>query len=228
VDDANGRAGRRLLRRFMRCLLRRDASVTQDLGRNAPTHHIDCSAAQGILEEFPKAWSFLAAARIIRTIEDIYVLNPETSARYSFKTKCWSENSAKDIRGAAWTCDDFVQQYFNKDLRAGRQFLHGLEAWLCASVGQSNATLISVVSPVAGGFELVLTSEQWHQIKQGHWVIIQEQHKFPQLGTFQYCFDFNGSEVGILLAVREPIDPSVHAEKEIVFDGPWADVAFSM
>jgi hypothetical protein len=224
VDDGNGKAGRELLRRFVRCLLRRDASVAQDLGRNAPTHHADCNTAYSVLEDFPKASSFLATARIFRTIEDIYVLGPETSARYSFKTKRWIEGAAKDIRGAAWNCDGLVRHYLHKDLGAGRDFLQSLEEWLCRLVEQGNRILISVACSITGGFDLELTSEQWDSIKHGHWLIIEAQHNFRDLGVFQYCFEFNGAEVGTLLAVRVPVDRSGHSEKQVVFDGPWADL----
>jgi hypothetical protein len=226
VDDGNGKAGRKLLRRFMRCLLWRDASVTQDLGRNAPTHHPDCNTAYSVLEDFPKACTFLATARIFRTIEDIYVFGSETSAGYSFKTKRWSECAAKDIRGAAWNCDGLVRHYLHKDLGAGRDFLQSLEAWLCSFVEQGNGILLSVACSITGGFDLELTSEQWHSIKQGHWVIIEAQYNFPDHGAFQYCFEFNGSDVGTLLAVRVPIDRAEHSEKQVVFDGPWADLVF--
>lgn len=222
MDDGNGKAGRKLLRRFMRCLLWRDASVAQDLGRNAPTHHPDCNTAYSVLEDFPKASSFLAAAKIFRTIEDIYVLGPETTARYSFKTKYWSEGSAKDIRGAVWNCDGLVRHHLQKDLGAGRDFLQSLEAWLCRFVEQDKGVLLSVTCSITGGFDLELTSEQWDSIKHGHWLIIETQYNFPDRGTFQYCFEFNGAEVGTLLAVRVPIDRAEHSEKEVVFDGPWA------
>jgi hypothetical protein len=224
VDDGNGKAGRELLRRFMRCLLRRDASVAQDLGRNAPTHRADCNAAYSVLEDFPKASSFLATARIFRTIEDIYVLGSETTAQYSFKTKRWSDGSAKDIRGAAWNCDGLVRHHLQKDLGAGRDFLQSLEAWLCRFVEQDKGILLSVACSITGGFDLELTSEQSHSIKRGHWVIIEAQYNFPDHGAFQYCFEFNGAEVGTLLAVRVPVDRSGHSEKQVVFDGPWADL----
>jgi hypothetical protein len=226
VDDGNVKAGRKLLRRFMRCLLWRDASVAQDLGRNAPTHRADCNAAYRVLEDFPKASSFLATARIFRTIEDIYVLGPETVAQYSFKTKYWSEGSAKDIRGAAWNCDGLVRHHLQKDLGVGRDFLQSLEAWLCRFVEQDKGILLSVACSITGGFDLELTSEQWDSIKHGHWLIIETQYKLPDRGTFQYFFEFNGAEVGTLLAVRVPIDRAEHSEKEVVFDGPWADLVF--
>ena len=226
MDDGNGKAGRELLRRFMRCLLRRDASVAQDLGRNAPTHHLSCRTAYRVLDDFPRASSFLAAAKIFRAIEDIYVLGPETVARYSFKTKRWSDGSARDIRGAVWNCDAFVLHYLHKDLGAGSDFLQSLEEWLCRLVEQGNGILISVTCSITGGFDLALTSEQWGSIKQGHWLIIETQYNFPDRGTFQYCFEFNGSEVGTLYVVRVPVHRVEHSEKEVVFDGPWADFAF--
>ena len=72
---------------------------------------------------------------------------------------------------------------------------------------------------------MIVREEQWCSIKRGYWVILDDRYDIPQIGAFQYIFNFNGSDAGKLQVVRVLLEATVSENHEVVFDGNWDDVA---
>lgn len=225
VDGGDGLAQINLLRRALPRRLQKDQVAMQDTKCNGPESKFLDEKPEIILNEFPNARALLIGAKIIRTIEDIHVLKPDVSLSYSYKTKTWSRDTARDIRGIAWSCDGLLTQYFNDGSASVRQFLRNLEDELLTSVAPQGTIILRIPSPDHVGVKLIVREEQWCSIKRGYWVILDDRYDIPQIGAFQYIFNFNGSDAGKLQVVRVLLEATVSENYEIVFDGNWDDVA---